>query len=206
VYRLGHRAPSREARYAAAVEACGDGAQLRGRAAAHLHALIRGPAPPPEVVAPTERRIDGIITCRSRRVDPRDATVVLGIPVTTVARTLVDLAAVLGIDALARSCHEAGVKYGTTPEDVEAVLARRPNAAGAGMLRRPARGLPLATHRLTVELDGYRYHRSRQAWEQDRRREREARSRGDEFRRFTYADVFEDRRYLLAQLTSLLDM
>jgi very-short-patch-repair endonuclease len=25
-------------------------------------------------------------------------------------------------------------------------------------------------HRLTVELDGYRYHRSRHAWEQDRRR------------------------------------
>ena len=29
--------------------------------------------------------------------------------------------------------------------------------------------------RLTVELDSYRYHRSRHAWEQDRRREREAR-------------------------------
>ena len=39
--------------------------------------------------------------------------------------------------------------------------------------------------RLTVELDGYRYHRSRHAWEQDRRREREARARGDEFRRYT---------------------
>src|SRR3954447_18702468 len=35
-------------------------------------------------------------------------------------------------------------------------------------------------HRLTVELDSYRYHRSRHAWEQDRRREREARARGDE--------------------------
>ena len=40
-------------------------------------------------------------------------------------------------------------------------------------------------HRLTVELDSYRYHRSRHAWEQDRRREREARARGDEFRRYT---------------------
>ena len=45
--------------------------------------------------------------------------------------------------------------------------------------------------RLTVELDGYRYHSSRHAWEQDRRREREARARGDEFRRYTYGDVFE---------------
>ena len=35
--------------------------------------------------------------------------------------------------------------------------------------------------RLTVELDSYRFHRSRHSWEQDRRREREARARGDEF-------------------------
>jgi hypothetical protein len=42
-------------------------------------------------------------------------------------------------------------------------------------------------HRLTVELDSYRYHSSRHAWEEDRRREREARLRGDEFRRFTWA-------------------
>ena len=32
-------------------------------------------------------------------------------------------------------------------------------------------------HRLTVELDSYRYHHTRHAWELDRRREREARAR-----------------------------
>jgi predicted transcriptional regulator of viral defense system len=140
VYRVGHRAPSREARYAAAVEACGSGALLRGRSAAHLHGLLRGPAPPPEVATPTERRIEGITTCRCRRLDPRDATVVDGIPVTTVARTLVDLAAVLGVEALARACHEAGVLHGTTPEEVEAVLARRPGSPGARKLRSVLRG------------------------------------------------------------------
>jgi hypothetical protein len=115
VYRVGHRAPSREARYTAAVEACGPGALLFRLAAAHLHVLVRGLAPRPEVVAPTERRIEGSTTCRSRRMDPRDATEVLGIPVTTVARTLVDIAAVLGEDAPARACHEASVLHGTTP-------------------------------------------------------------------------------------------
>jgi very-short-patch-repair endonuclease len=59
-------------------------------------------------------------------------------------------------------------------------------------------------HRLTVELDSYRFHNSRHSWEQDRRREREARARGDEFRRYTYADVFEDARLMLADLRSLL--
>ncbi|HYU60912.1 MAG TPA: hypothetical protein VEK39_09130 [Solirubrobacterales bacterium] len=58
--------------------------------------------------------------------------------------------------------------------------------------------------RLTVELDGYRYHRSRHAWEQDRRREREARARGDEFRRYTYGDVFEHPRLMLRELGELL--
>jgi hypothetical protein len=58
--------------------------------------------------------------------------------------------------------------------------------------------------RLTVELDSYRYHRSRHAWEQDRRREREARARGDEFRRYTYGDVVETPRLMLAELRALL--
>jgi hypothetical protein len=59
-------------------------------------------------------------------------------------------------------------------------------------------------HLLTVELDSYRYHRSRHAWEQDRRREREARARGDEFRRYTYGDVVESPRLMLAELCALL--
>jgi hypothetical protein len=37
VYRVGHRAPSLEARYLAATLACGEAACLSGRAAAHLY-------------------------------------------------------------------------------------------------------------------------------------------------------------------------
>jgi len=59
-------------------------------------------------------------------------------------------------------------------------------------------------HRLTVELDSYRYHSSRHAWEQDRRHEREARARGDEFRRYTYDDVTERPRLMLAELEALI--
>ena len=56
----------------AAVLACGKGARLSGRAAAYLQRLIKGAAPLPEVTAPTERKIRGIKTRRSRRSDPRD--------------------------------------------------------------------------------------------------------------------------------------
>jgi hypothetical protein len=237
VYRVGHRAPSVEARYLAAVRACGDGALLSGRAAGHLWGLVKGAAPPPEVTAPTERRVPGVATLRSRTAD---RTTHRGIPITTVPFTLVALAAQLGAEGLARACHEAGVRYGTTPRQMDAVLARRPNAPGTRQLRAVLHGdvqvtlskleqrflellrdhgLPLSqtnrkagarrvdcrwpTRRLTIELDSYRYHRSRHAWEQDRRREREARARGDEFRRYTYGDVFESPDLMLAELEAL---
>lgn len=241
VYRVGHRAPSVEARYVGASRACGPGAVVCALAAAWLFGLVRGVAPPPAVMAPTERRVDGVRTTRCRSIDPRDVTVFKAVPITTVPRTLVDLAALLSLDELARACHEAGIRYGTAPAQVDAVLARRPNSRGAGNLRTVLHGdfhvtlsqlereflkllraqrfpLPVTNrvtggrrvdcrwpeYRLTVELDGYRFHRSRHAWEQDRRREREARARRDEFRRYTYADVLEDPTYLLRELAELL--
>jgi hypothetical protein len=139
VYRVGHRAPSLGARYTAAALACGEGALLCGRAAGYLFGALKGLAPPPEVTAPTLRCVRGVKTPRSR-VDPRDATMFRGIPVTTLPRTLVDLAAVLDLDALARACHEAGVRHRTTPAQVEAVLRRRPRSPGAGRLRLILRG------------------------------------------------------------------
>jgi hypothetical protein len=238
VYRVGHRARSVEATFLAAVWACGCRAVLSGRAAAHVWGLIKGPAPAPEVTAPTKRRAEGVLTRRGEHIE---ATTHRGIPITTVPRTLVDLAAHLPLDALARACHEAGVLHDTTPGQVEAVLAKRPLTKGARNLRAVLRGdmpvtlselerrfqkrlreagLPLPKtnkrahgrrvdcrwpdHRLTVELDSYRYHSSRHAWEQDRRREREARARGDEFRRYTYGDVVESPRLMLAELRALL--
>jgi Transcriptional regulator, AbiEi antitoxin len=51
IYRVGHEAPSVEARYAAAVKACGPRALLCGFAAAHLWGLTKGAPPLPSVVA-----------------------------------------------------------------------------------------------------------------------------------------------------------
>ena len=237
-YRVGHRAPSTEATYMAAAKACGDGALLSGRAAAWLWGLIKGAPPPPEVISLTERRVAGIVTHRARRQPGADAVVHRGIPITSVARTLVDLAAVLGADALARACHEAGVRHGTTPGQVKVVLRRRPASKGARNLRRimggefmvalsplerrfagllreaqlplPEMNKPKGSHRvdcrwpehgLTVELDSYRFHNSRRSWERDRHREREARARGDDFRRYTYDDVMVQPRLMMRELT-----
>ena len=241
VYRVGHRAPSIEATYLAAVFACGNGALLAGAAAAHLYEIVRGAAPPPEVITRTERHIDGIVTHRARRGDARDAARWRGVPITTVARTLVDLAAVLAEEHLARAVHEAEVRFRTRPHDVELVLRRRPGSPGAKTLRRVLNGevpvtlsrlestflsllkgadlaLPQTNrfadahrvdcrwpaHRVTVELDSYRYHATRYAWEQDRLREREARARGDEIRRYTWDDVTQRPGVVLGELRVLL--
>jgi hypothetical protein len=134
VFRVGHRAPSVEARYLAAVVACGERAVLSGPAAGYLLGVLKGSAPPPEVTTPTKRRIRGI-KVRESRLDRGDVTTWRGIPVTTVPRTLVDVAGVLRPDDLARACHEADVRHRTTPAMVDTVLARRPNARGAAKLR-----------------------------------------------------------------------
>lgn len=241
VYRVGHWAPSFEADYLAAVLACGQGAFLSGRAAAYLWGLIKGRPPTPEVTAPTKRRLRGVITHRLRRCGSSEITMRNNIPVTKPPRTLVDLAAVLTVDDLARACHEAGVRYRVTPREVKRVLEQWPSVKGAKKLRlimngdepvvlsklekrflrllkeqrlpRPVTNRPKGSfsvdcrwpeHRLTVELDSYRFHNSRHAWQQDRKREREAYARGDDFRRYTWGDVFEHPAQMLAELKQLL--
>ena len=241
VYRVGHCAPSVEARYLAAVLACGDGSLLCGRAAAHTWRLVKRTPPAPEVLTATERRVPGVVTHRARANGGNNGSRVNGIPVTSVPRTLVDVAGVLPLDALARACHEADVLHRVKPKHVLAVLADRPTTRGARNLRAVlggevpvtlsyleraflqllrTRSLPLPFTnrvvsarrvdcrwpdlRLTVELDSYKFHNSRYAWEQDRRREREAFARGDQFRRYTYGDVLESPDGMLAELRDLL--
>jgi len=134
VYRVGHAAASTDASYLAAVYACGSAAVLGGTAAGWRYQAVKGPAPPAEVITRVRRRIEGVHTRRTR-LDARDHTTFRAIPTLTVPATLVDLAARLTIDDLARVCHEAGVRYRTTPRQVDGVLRRRPNSKGAANLR-----------------------------------------------------------------------
>jgi very-short-patch-repair endonuclease len=230
VYRVGHRAPSVEARYMAAVKAAGEGALLSGLSAGWLWGLTKGSAPPPEVSARTERRIKGITVRRVRKLGK--GTVWRGVPLMTVPATLVRLSSpsLLSFDELARAAHEAAVRYELTkvesaPQRLRAIL----EGDAPILLSRLERGFrarlreaglppaitnrPAGAHyvdcrwperRLTVELDSYRFHKTRHAWEQDRRRDREARRRGDQFRRYTWRDVFEEPDDMLTELPEIL--
>jgi very-short-patch-repair endonuclease len=95
----------------AAVLACGPGAVISHRSAAALWELGVAWGGAVEVTAPAEHQCDGVIAHRSRTLARDHITVRAGIPVTTVARTLVDLADVLTDAALARAVNEAQVRY-----------------------------------------------------------------------------------------------
>jgi very-short-patch-repair endonuclease len=108
VYAVGHEALTWRGRLVAAVYACGPGALASHRAAGALHGLVR--AGRIEVTVPHGRRArPGIQVHRSRAISAEDRTRIDGIPLTSVARTLVDLADVLTDDRLAKAIRQAEV-------------------------------------------------------------------------------------------------
>lgn len=82
-------------KYFAGVMACGSGAKLSYRAAGDLWG-IRPALCQSEVTVPAvSRAVPGVRIHRTRMLAPQDITVLDGIPVTSVARTILDLAAIL---------------------------------------------------------------------------------------------------------------
>ncbi|CAN5558554.1 hypothetical protein BH20ACT18_BH20ACT18_05880 [soil metagenome] len=126
VYAVGHRPPSPLAPAMAAVLACGPAGALSHRSAAALWGIDSRWRSPIDVSASTERRHRGVRVHRTRTLTRRDVTVHYGIPVTTVARTLLDLAGVLDEKALARAVNEAQLKCRLRLEDLAALIARSP--------------------------------------------------------------------------------
>jgi hypothetical protein len=138
VYAVGHPGRSTLGDYMSAVLAAGDGAALSHAPVAHVLRVVRGAAPPPEVTVPTRsgRARPGIVIHRVRALHALDVSVYEGIPITIIPRTLLDLAPVLTPAELTRACHEAWVRHRTTPDQIEACIARNPHKPGAAKLRR----------------------------------------------------------------------
>jgi predicted transcriptional regulator of viral defense system len=111
VYAVGHGRLSREGRWLAAVLAAGDGAVLSHLAAAVHWKIWRRRWDGIDVTVPGQRRSRaGFRVHRCRNLDPRDTTRYQGIPITTPARTLVDLADTLTSHQLANVIHEAAFR------------------------------------------------------------------------------------------------
>jgi predicted transcriptional regulator of viral defense system len=112
VYAVGHARLSQRGLWMAAVLAAGEGAVLSHLAAAKLWEVWRRRVPAAiDVTTPRQRRQrTGIRVHFARHLDPRDVTVHDGIPVTTVARMLVDLSSVQTAPQLANVIHEAAFR------------------------------------------------------------------------------------------------
>jgi hypothetical protein len=119
----------------AAVLAAGRGAVLSHRSAAALWGIRPTDRSDIEVSAPRQLRRPGI---ESHRVAlPSDeVTEERGIPVTTPARTLFDLAGVLTPQQLERVVDQAEIRRLTSPTSLGALLARHPGRRGTAALKR----------------------------------------------------------------------
>jgi very-short-patch-repair endonuclease len=208
VYAVGHAHLSVEGRWMAAVLACGRRAVLSHRAAAAAWRLLPDlPRAPVDVSVPSDtgkkiRR--GICLHRRPSLDPKSITRHRRIPVTTPAHTLIDLGKVAPPVEVRRARRQAVVlglridaetRDDATRSELEFLfleLCRRyrlpipeVNVWIDGVL------VDFVWHerRLIVETDGYRYHRGRDSFENERARDLQLRGQGFEVVRLTYNQV-----------------
>jgi Transcriptional regulator, AbiEi antitoxin/Protein of unknown function (DUF559) len=236
VYAVGHRRLTHRGWWLAAVRAIGADAAL-----SHAHGAALW-----DLRSPPGGRIDVTIRSKGRRqrkgirvhptldLPPDHVTVHDGIPVTTPARTLVDLAGTVDAPALARAV-EAAEFHGLL--DVPSLLAVAAGRPGAQRLRKLVEaelphtrseleaafvelcdryGLPRPImnaqingievdaywpdHGLVVELDSWRHHGTRAAFERDKERDAELHARGIATLRFSYRQVTQRPAWVAAKL------
>jgi Transcriptional regulator, AbiEi antitoxin len=134
VYAVGAVPRTAEMQDMAAVLACGPAALLSHRSAAVRWDILRY-APKIEVTAPRSRAPRaGIVVHRSRLIHDEDRGLVDGIPVTSVARTIVDLAE--GPERyLTAAVREAELRRLFDLQAIERTLARLPGRRGRYRLR-----------------------------------------------------------------------
>jgi predicted RNA-binding protein YlqC (UPF0109 family) len=132
VYAVGHRRLRRDGHWLAAVFAAGPGAVLSHREAAALHELRPSSRTTIDVTVAAQRRVPGIAVHRVGRLDVEDITTIDGIPVTAIARTLVDLATVVSPPALRKALEEAERSYRLDVRAIEAAMGRIRGRNGRG--------------------------------------------------------------------------
>jgi hypothetical protein len=210
VYAVGHRVLRVQGRWMAGVLACGPDAVLSHQPAAALLDLRRSSSSVTHVTTPRRASPRGIEVHRVRRLHPEDVAMRERIPVTSVARTVLDLAETLTLRQLIRVIEQAERLRIFDLNAIEELLARNPGRHGTRPLRAAiaaVNGEPPRTNsdwerdfldfcedhgiprpelnvivegfevdalwpekKLIVELDSWTFHRSRRAFEEDRRR------------------------------------
>ena len=244
VYAVGHGNLSIRGRWMAAVLACGHGTVLSHRDAAALHDLRPIGSGPIHVTAPSPRQIPGVRCHRARDLDPADVVIVDDIPVTTVERTLLDLAETDSGQHLRWALEQAQRQDKLNFGLLQAVIARNPGRHGIkplqeamneladepewtqSWLERAFREITRAENlpepefnvyvegelvdavwreqNLVVEVDGWKFHKTKRSFEDDRRKDAKLVVRHWRVVRFTYNRVRYDRAGVAGELSELL--
>jgi hypothetical protein len=234
-------------RLTAAVLACGEDAVLSHRAAAAWWELLPWDERDPEVIVRGDRgrKIDGIRPHRTRGLDRRDVWTRERIPITSPARTALDVAAGMTDRALRRMLRQAQAERRLSIRQLRDIHARANTHPGARALLAviadgptPTRsvaedllldliehaGLPRPEinprlrlegetlmpdllwreHQLVVEVDGAQFHSSRQAREDDMRRQALLEAHGYRVLRITYAQLTQQPRQTIARIARAL--
>jgi very-short-patch-repair endonuclease len=193
----------------AAVLACGAGAVLSHRSAAELWGMLAPRRGPVHVTIPSaagRKRRPWIRLHRCRQLPEGATTRQRGIPVTVPSRTLADLRLVTEVDEWRRAIREA--EYLELPVGDLGPLRGEPtrSALERAFLRlcrrhrlpRPEVNVEVGgfevdflwgEEELVVELDGYRSHGTRSAFESDRARDAKLTVLGHEVLRFTARQI-----------------
>lgn len=133
VYAVGHVPTLPQNRAFGALLACGSGAVLSHATAGAVWGIYRRWEVPFEVTVPGSRCRPGIRVHRAK-LTRRDMTRQLGLPVTSPARTLLDMASHLSEKALRRAVNDLRRPY-LRLDDLAELLDRCPRHAGAGKLQ-----------------------------------------------------------------------
>jgi very-short-patch-repair endonuclease len=227
VYSVGHAGLTMRGRFLAAVKACGDGAVLSHLSAAALWDLVAYEETRlPDVIAPTRRRVPGVAVHRTRNAPP---TVRYdNIPVTTPARTLIDLSSVLPFKPLRRAVREAFARKRVTAHEFEGTKllneADTPTRSqledlvldllDAGGFARPRVNEPLPNgyipdfrwpdHRLILEADSRTHHGDPLSRDDDQTRQARLEADGERVLRVTYLQAVTDPQQTIDRLKQAL--
>jgi very-short-patch-repair endonuclease len=210
VHAVGHSQLSKEGRWMAATLAGGDAAVLSHRSAASLWGLLPNrEGSDIEISVPGDggrRRRAGIRLHRCPSLLAQHTTRRQGIPVTTPSRTISDLRGAVSPQELRRAQRQADV-LGLAPGSNASPDGTRSELEYCFLelcrkhrLPAPEVNVRIGSlvvdflwpgRHLIVETDGYRYHRGRIAFEEDRSRDLRLRTLGYSVIRLTYRQVVD---------------
>jgi very-short-patch-repair endonuclease len=153
VYSVGHPANGDDTWQMAAVLACGQGTVLSHWTAGPRWGLIRPVPGPVHVTAPRDRKPQRGMRPHTAQLHPHDKTKRDGIPITSVPRTLLDIAAVADERVLRRAVNQAERTGWLNRKAIDELLQRNPRRKGTRQLRAVMASVSPGTRRSRSDLE-----------------------------------------------------